>query len=86
MGALAVNRIETCLNGFTQVSVIAACVALVGLVAWLIGLIIVIRGSTPKDRPDILRAYAVCRPRSACRPPCYWRDDAPDHPRSSART
>jgi hypothetical protein len=37
-------------------------VALVALLAWLAGLVMALRGTAPKDRPQILRAYAVCRP------------------------
>jgi hypothetical protein len=29
---------------------------------WLIGLIIVLHGTKPSERPAILRAYALCRP------------------------
>lgn len=39
-----------------------AAVALVRATGWLAGLVIVIKGAGPRDRPAILRAYARCPP------------------------
>lgn len=41
---------------------LGSAVAIITLLVWLAGLIIVLRGTTPRDRPVILRAYAICRP------------------------
>jgi hypothetical protein len=49
--------------GLTQIALImGGVVALVALMVWLAGLALALRGSEPKDRPQILRAYASCRP------------------------
>lgn len=53
--------------------ILAGAVALVALLVWLTGLVLVLRGSAPNDRPRILRAYALCRPPIVCR----RRADAP---------
>jgi hypothetical protein len=46
----------------TQIGLIlGGIVAVVGPVVWLAGLALALRGSEPKDRPQILRAYASCR-------------------------
>jgi hypothetical protein len=37
-------------------------VAVIGLIVWLTGLVLALRGSAPRDRPTIIRAYATCRP------------------------
>ncbi len=42
--------------------VASAAVAVLGLVAWLIGLALALHDSEPADRPAILHAYATCRP------------------------
>ena len=45
-----------------QIGIIAgSAVALVALLVWLVGLALALRGSKPKERPSILRAYAICR-------------------------
>lgn len=41
---------------------VAGLVLLVALLVWLIGLLIVLRGSTPGERAEIIRAYATCHP------------------------
>jgi hypothetical protein len=41
--------------------VLGGVVAVVALLVWLVGLVLVLRGSDPKDRPQILLAYALCR-------------------------
>jgi len=41
---------------------VAALVATAALVAWTIGLLIVLRGSKPNERSEIIHAYAHCNP------------------------
>ncbi|MEU8638133.1 hypothetical protein AB0C38_38635 [Amycolatopsis sp. NPDC048633] len=41
------------------VGLAAAAVPAVSAVTWLIGLALTLRGSTPRERPALLRAYAV---------------------------
>lgn len=59
-----------------------AAVAIMALLAWLAGLVLVLRGADPKDRPAILRAYALCRPplagvkRKAASQPCVSHEQA----------
>ena len=52
-------------NGISRLSTfgsIAALVATAALVAWTIGLLIVLRGSKPNQRAEIIHAYAHCHP------------------------
>ncbi len=42
--------------------VLGSIVAITGLLVWLTGLILVLRGADPRVRPALLRAYAICRP------------------------
>jgi hypothetical protein len=42
--------------------VIGAVVPITGSVVWLIGLIVAVRDIPPRDRADVIRAYARCRP------------------------
>lgn len=52
-------------RGISGLSAFGGAVALVGgaaLVVWLIGLLIVLRGSEPAQRSEIIRAYALCHP------------------------
>jgi hypothetical protein len=47
----------------TQFGAIAVCcLTFAGSLVWLAGLLIILRGSKPRERPDIIRAYATCRP------------------------
>lgn len=41
---------------------VAALVATATLVAWIIGLLIILRGSQPDQRSEIIHAYAHCHP------------------------
>lgn len=41
--------------------IMGGAVTLVALLAWLAGLMLALKGSAPKERPQILRAYATCR-------------------------
>lgn len=41
---------------------VVALVAGAALVAWVIGLLIVLRGSKPDERSEIIHAYAHCNP------------------------
>jgi hypothetical protein len=52
-------------HGISHLSTFGSVVALVAagaLVAWLIGLLIVLRGSEPDERSEIIHAYAHCNP------------------------
>lgn len=52
-------------NGISRLSTfgsVAALVAAAALVAWIIGLLIVLRGSKPNERSEIIHAYAHCHP------------------------
>lgn|GEM_PF-1334816 len=44
--------------------VVGGAATLTALLAWLIGLVLVLRGTKPNERVAILRAYAICRPPS----------------------
>lgn len=51
--------------GISHLSTFGSVVALVAggaLVAWVIGLLIVLRGSEPDERSEIIHAYAHCNP------------------------
>jgi hypothetical protein len=51
--------------GISRLSTFGSVVALVAaaaLVAWVIGLVIVLRGSEPDERSEIIHAYAHCNP------------------------
>jgi hypothetical protein len=51
--------------GISRLSTFGSVVALVAggaLVAWVIGLLIVLRGSEPDERSEIIHAYAHCNP------------------------
>jgi len=52
-------------HGISHLSTFGSVVALVAagaLVAWVIGLLIVLRGSEPDERSEIIHAYAHCNP------------------------
>ncbi|MGH3886031.1 MAG: hypothetical protein ACRDSZ_05555 [Pseudonocardiaceae bacterium] len=51
--------------GITHLSTLGSVMALVAgaaLIAWVIGLLIVLRGSEPDERSEIIHAYAHCNP------------------------
>lgn len=51
--------------GISRLSTFGSVVALVAagaLVAWVIGLLIVLRGSEPDERSELIHAYAHCNP------------------------
>src|ERR687893_3045680 len=51
--------------GISRLSTFGSIVALVAagaLLAWVIGLLIVLRGSEPDERSEIIHAYAHCNP------------------------
>jgi hypothetical protein len=54
--------IETYIGRFSGFTAVAGCIVFTALLVWLVGLMIVLRGSRPKERPDIIRAYAMCQP------------------------
>jgi hypothetical protein len=41
---------------------VLASLPVIAMCLWLIGLMIVLRGTKPSERPPILRAFALCRP------------------------
>jgi hypothetical protein len=45
-----------------QLAAATTCLTLAGLLVWFVGLVMVLRGSKPAERPAIIRAYATCRP------------------------
>lgn len=52
-------------HGIFHLSTFGSVVALVAgaaLVTWVIGLVIVLRGSEPDERSEIIHAYAHCNP------------------------
>ena len=53
---------EASIPAFPAGLALGAAVAIAALLVWLAGLILVLRGAEPRDRPALLRAYAVCRP------------------------
>ena len=51
--------------GISRLSTFGSVVALIAagaLVAWVIGLLIVLQGSEPGERSEIIHAYAHCNP------------------------
>jgi hypothetical protein len=51
---------------FEIILILASAVPITALLAWLAGLALVLRGSTPGERASILSAYGQCPP---CRHP-----------------
>lgn len=52
-------------DGISRLSTFGSAVALVAagaLLAWVIGLLIVLRGTEPDERSEIIHAYAHCNP------------------------
>lgn len=49
-------------NIFLAGSIVGSAAALAASLAWLAGLMLVLRGTKPQDRYDLLRAYTKCRP------------------------
>jgi hypothetical protein len=58
--------------------ILGSAVAIAALLAWLAGLMLVMRGSKPAERASILRAYASCRLPFARPAPGHapWTDEA----------
>jgi hypothetical protein len=54
--------IEDGISRLSTLGSVAALVTAAALVAWVIGLLIVLRGSKPDERSEIIRAYAHCHP------------------------
>jgi hypothetical protein len=57
-----VGAIEYGISHLSAFGSIVALVAGAALVAWVIGLLIVLRGSEPDKRSEITHAYARCNP------------------------
>ncbi len=56
------SQIEAQLIHLVSFGVIGGCLVLAGLLVWLAGLLTALHGSKPTERPEIIRAYATCRP------------------------
>jgi hypothetical protein len=56
------NEVVATLAHLAQFGVVAGGLVVAGLLVWLVGLLVVLRDSKPGERPDIIRAYATCRP------------------------
>ena len=61
-GMPVVGAIEYVISRLSTFGSVAALVAGGTLVAWVIGLLIVLRGSEPDERSEIIHAYAHCNP------------------------
>ena len=61
-GMPAVGAIEYAISRLSTFGSVVALVAGAALVAWVIGLLIVLRGSEPDERSEIIHAYAHCNP------------------------
>jgi hypothetical protein len=58
----SVSEVAAYLAHLNQFAVMTGCLALTGLLVWFAGLLVVLHGSKPTERPAIIRAYAMCRP------------------------
>jgi hypothetical protein len=56
------SQVFTQIGMFQAGLVISGVVAIIALLVWLVGLVLVLRGSTPAERASLLRAYGTCRP------------------------
>jgi hypothetical protein len=61
-GMPVVGTIEYGISHLSTFGSIVALVAAGALLAWIIGLLIVLRGSEPDERSEIIHAYAHCNP------------------------
>lgn len=61
-GMPVVGAIEYVISRLSTFGSVVALVAGGALVAWVIGLLIVLRGSEPNERSEIIHAYAHCNP------------------------
>src|ERR687893_429589 len=61
-GMPVVGTIEYGISHLSTFGSIVALVAGAALIAWIIGLLIVLRGSEPDERSEIIHAYAHCNP------------------------
>jgi hypothetical protein len=57
-----VGAIEYGISRLSTFDSVVVLVAGAALVAWVIGLLIVLRGSEPDERSEIIHAYAHCNP------------------------
>jgi hypothetical protein len=57
-----VGTIEYGISRLSTFSSVMALIAAGALAAWVIGLLIVLRGSEPDERSEIIHAYAHCNP------------------------
>ncbi len=68
----AVGAIEYGISRLSTFISVMALVAGEALVAWVIGLLIVLRGSEPDERSEIIQAYAHCNPLVYLRNPLVY--------------
>ncbi len=61
-GMPAVSAIEYVISRLSTFGSVVALVAGAALIAWVIGLLIILRGSEPDERSEIIHAYAHCNP------------------------
>ena len=61
-GMPVMGAIDYGISRLTTFGSVVALVAAAALVAWVIGLLIVLRGSEPDERSEIIHAYAHCNP------------------------
>jgi hypothetical protein len=61
-GIPVVSAIEYGISRLSTFGSVVALVAGAALLAWVIGLLIVLRGSEPDERSKIIHAYAHCNP------------------------
>jgi hypothetical protein len=61
-GTPVVGAIEDGISRFSTFGSVVALVAGGALLAWVIGLLIVLRGTEPDERSEIIHAYANCNP------------------------
>jgi hypothetical protein len=57
-----VGAVEYGMSRLSAFGGVAALIAGGAMVAWLVGLVIVLHGSKPGERSEIIRAYALCNP------------------------
>jgi hypothetical protein len=62
-----VDPLELVLRSLGWVGIATAALGTVALLVWLAGLMIALRGTKPKERDEILRAYGECQPRLSFR-------------------
>lgn len=80
------GTIEYGISHLSTFGSVAALVAGGALIAWVIGLLIVLRGSEPDERSEIIHAYAHCNPLVYLRRNTAPRGEGPAPARAKAGT